>query len=117
MVTPEVLSEIRNAVEDPALYSAGAEKHRLRVAFDALTSQVCTALFEKEPDSRLDARQSLNAYKRKKGEASEWKLVQILRESIRESETSLHAKGYADHVEDIQSFIKQHLEPLYAALI
>lgn len=65
----------------------------------------------------MNARQRLNACKKKGRTAAEWQLIKLLREAIKESETSLHAKGYTDHVEDTENFINDHLKALHEALV
>jgi hypothetical protein len=116
MVTKEILTVIRKAIEDPELYSSGTEKNELRAAFDALISQVYAALFGKEPASRINARIKLNNSKRKSHSSAEWNIILLLREALKESETSLFAAGYTEHVADIEAFIKNHLKSLYDAL-
>jgi lysine/ornithine N-monooxygenase len=116
MVTKKILSVIRKAIADPEAYSSGVEKNQLRAAFDALTSQVYASLFGDEPLSRMNARKKLNQCKKKGHTDAQWKIIKLLREAIRESETSLYAAGYEDHVEDISAFIEDHLTELYEAL-
>lgn len=116
MVTKEILIVIRQAIEDPGLYSAGAEKNELRAAFDALTSQVYFALFGTEPASRINARIKLNACKKGKRSNAEWKIIRLLRAAIKESETSLFAAGYTEHAAAIEAFIVDHLTGLHEAL-
>ena len=111
MITTEILSEIRKAVEDPVLYSPGEEKNRLRAA-----SQICCDLLKKKPTSRIDVRQELNAYMKKGRSAAKRKIIGVLNEAMREGETSLHAKGYTDHTEATEAFINNQLKPLYEAL-
>ena len=116
MVTKEILIVIRQAIEDPGLYSSGTEKYELRAAFDALTSQVYFALFGTEPASRSNARIKLNSVKKSKHSDSEWEIILLLRAAIRESETSLFAAGYTEHAADIEAFIADQLTALHDVL-
>jgi hypothetical protein len=116
MVTKQILSVIRKAIEDPETYSSGTEKNELRAAFDGLTSQVYASLFKKEPASRVNARMKLNQMKKGRRKAAEWQIIVLLREALKESDTSLFAAGYTEHVADITAFIENQLKPLYDAL-
>ena len=116
MVTKQVLNVIRKAIKNPELYGSGAEKNELRAAFDALTSQVYFELFGKEPASRINARIKLNTLKKGRRSVAQWNIVLLLRDAIKESETSLFAAGYTDHAADIEAFIAEHLTGLYNAL-
>lgn len=116
MVTKQILNVIRKAIKDPEVYSSGTEKNELRAAFDGLTSQIYASLFKKEPASRVNARLKFNQCKKGRRNATEWQVIILLREALRESETSLFAAGYTDHVADITAFIENQLKPLYDAL-
>ncbi|MDQ1637701.1 MAG: hypothetical protein QOF62_1040 [Pyrinomonadaceae bacterium] len=116
MVTKQILIAIKQAIDDPEEYSSGESKNQLRAAFDALTSQVYASIFGAEPLSRMNARQELNALKKKDYKAGQWKKIEVLREALRVSEYTLHAKDYLDHTEDISGFINNNLQPLYKAV-
>jgi hypothetical protein len=116
MVTKKILTVIEKAINDPESYSSGEEKNQLRAAFDALISQVYASIFGTEPLSRMNARKRLNESKKGRRPAAQWRIIQLLRDAISESETSLYAAGYEDHVEDIHAFIADHLKGLYEAL-
>jgi len=116
MVQKDILSEIENAIRSPENYGVGESKNRLRAAFDACVSQAFADIFGEEPLSRMSARQKLNSVNEKDRPDVERKIV-ALREALRISEITLHAKDYSDHGMRISRFITHQLKQLYDALI
>jgi hypothetical protein len=113
MAKKQVLNVIESAIKNPADYTSGNEKNKLRAAFDILTSETYASIFGSENISLLNMRQTLNSCTKREYKAKQWKIIERLREALRESETSLHASDYSDHTEDIENFIRGPLKQFY----
>ena len=116
MVQKDILSEIEEAIRTPEAYVVGEAKNRLRAAFDTSVSQAFAEIFGEEPLSRMNARQKLNNANESEHTDVEWERIVALREALRVSEHTLHAKDYSDHGAKIGGFITQQLRRLYDAL-
>ncbi|SRR6266567_2479819 len=117
MVSDSIIAEFENAIENPEEYGSGEARNKLRAAFDLMSSQVCRSILGNEPLSRMNARQMLNGCKQEDFPADQWNVIARLREAIRASETTIHAKDYSDHTDDISFFISKHLKGLYEVLV
>jgi hypothetical protein len=110
-----VLQTIQNALKSPEAYASGEEKNQLRVAFDVWTSEIYATIFLRGPASRMNARQALNALKKGNYTTAKWRMIEGLREAIKESELTLHASDYSDHIEDVKEFINGAMRALHLA--
>lgn len=113
MVAEDICREIQNAIQSPEKYSSGKEKFQLRVAFDLFCSQIYASIFNEQMITRMNARQRLNGCREGDYPRETWKSILELREAIRVSEYTLHARDYSDHTENIERFINHNLTRLY----
>jgi len=107
---------IQNAIDDSTAYASGERKNRLRAAFDIVAAEEYGRIFGSENISLLNMRQTLNACKKSQFSAPQWKIIEALREAVKQAETSLHASDYSDHTADIEDFINGPLKRFYKAL-
>lgn len=116
MVQKDILTEIEHAIANPEKYATGESKNRLRAAFDTCVSQAFADIFGEEPLSRMNVRQKLNSLTEKYPLDVERK-INALRDALRVSEFTLHAKDYSFHGARISGFITGQLKRLYDALV
>lgn len=116
MVQKDILTEIEHAIRHPENYVVGESKNRLRAAFDTCVSQAFADIFGEEPLSRMNVRQKLNSLTEAYPPDVERKIV-ALREALRVSEFTIHAKDYSYHGSRISGFITRQLKQLYDALV
>ncbi len=81
-------SVIQKAIKNPAQYSSGEGKNLLRAAFDIVTAEAYASIFGPEDISLMNMRQTLNACKKRGYKAAQWRIIEPLREALKEAETS-----------------------------
>lgn len=115
MIDCETRMLLMEAIGNPHLYVRGANRTKLRLAFEFLLSILCSDLFDVEYVNRVTFRKKLNDIDESQLDAKNVLVVQYLKMALRECDP-LFSKSYTDHEDDIRLFLQNHLDHLLRVL-
>jgi|GEM_PF-4350884 len=115
MISDVLISQFRDAIQNPIEYTSGVGRKTLQAAFDMFLGQISESLFDGQSFSRFDLRMRLNSMELTGYDEKNMKIIGHLKDALKNID-QLYDKSYDDHVPDIKKFIENHLVPLLEML-
>lgn len=109
MISEWIKKEIVEAIENPSHYNSRSGRKELQATYELMLGEISQSIFHEQMESRMGLRQKLNSMHPKSH------IVRAILTMMRD-EHCLFSKDYRDHSQDIDKFLRNHLNHFIKAV-